>query len=171
MVKSNNGKLAPAEIRSFKKALLLKRAELLGDVKSMEDEVLRRDSGNLSHMPIHLAELGSDNYQMEHTLCLVDSDKRLLIEIDNALYRIETGEYGKCQIDGVAISKARLKAIPWASFCIECASLSEKKHFTKYGNTTWKDFSFTIDFEADDDKYYSNKTSQIINEDILKDID
>jgi len=73
-----------------------------------------------------MADLGTDNYEMENTLGLVDSEMKLLVEIDGALLRIENGTYGICQADNEPIPKERLKAIPWARYCIACASLLEK---------------------------------------------
>lgn len=170
--KKNNGKLTPAEMRSIKKALLFKRAELLGDVLSMEDEALRRDTNSSSHMPIHLADLGSDNYQMEHTLNLVGSERRLLSEINDALSRIDEGVYGKCQRDSHPIPKARLKAIPWTRFCINCASISEKRYVAGNSGSKGQDFSYALDIESDHDiKKHHGKSEQIINEDILEDTD
>jgi RNA polymerase-binding transcription factor DksA len=77
-------------------------------------------------MPIHMADVGSDTFEMENTLGLMDSERKLLKEIDDALDRIENGTYGICEGAGGTIAKARLKAIPWARYCVKCASLSEK---------------------------------------------
>ena len=170
--KKNNGKLTKADIRNIRTALLLKRAEILGDVISMEDEALRRDTNNSSHMPIHLADIGSDNYQMEHTLNLVGSERRLLSEINDALSRIDKGVYGKCQGDGHLIPKARLKAIPWARFCINCAALSEKRYVAAYNGPKGQDFSYAVDIESDDDvKKNSSRSRQVIKEDLLGETD
>ena len=122
----NTNKLSPAEISKFKTLLLAKRSEILGNVLSMEDETLRRQRSDLSNMPIHMADAGSDNYEIENTLGLMDSERKLLREIDEALDRIEEGTYGTCEGSGKLIPKARLEAIPWAKYCVEHANMLEK---------------------------------------------
>jgi RNA polymerase-binding protein DksA len=119
--------LTPAEIEKFKALLLAKRSEILDNVNHMEDETLRKQRSDLSNMPIHLADAGSDTFELENTLGLVGSERKLLQEIDNALERIENNTYGICE-GGTEhnIPKARLKAIPWARYCVKCASLAEK---------------------------------------------
>lgn len=118
--------LTPAEIEKFKALLLAKRGEILDSVTHMEDETLRKPRSDLSNMPIHLADAGSDTFELENTLGLVGSERKMLQEIDDALDRIENGTYGICEGGAEPISKARLKAIPWARYCVKCASLSEK---------------------------------------------
>ena len=122
----NTNKLSPAEISKFKTLLLAKRSEILGNVLSMEDETLRRQRSDLSNMPIHMADAGSDNYEIENTLGFMDSERKLLREIDEALDRIEEGTYGTCEGSGKLIPKARLEAIPWAKYCVEHANMLEK---------------------------------------------
>ena len=124
--KQDNNKLTPAEIEKFKAILLAKKNEILGNVISMEIEALRRESGDLSRLPIHMADLGTDNFDQELTLGLMEGERKLLIEINDALGRIEDGTFGICQGSGKPIPKARLEAIPWAKYCVEYASMREK---------------------------------------------
>jgi RNA polymerase-binding protein DksA len=118
--------LTPDEIEKFKALLLAKRSEILDNVTHMENETLRKQRSDLSNMPIHMADVGSDTFETENTLGLMDSERKLLAEIDDALERIENNIYGICEGGGEAITKARLKAIPWARYCVKCANLSEK---------------------------------------------
>ena len=118
--------LTSEEIESFKAALLKKRREILKDVIHMEDEVLHKERSDLSNMPYHLADAGSDSFELENTLGLVGSERSLFAEIEQALERIESGTYGMCQLGDEPIPKARLKAIPWARYCVACANLVEK---------------------------------------------
>jgi DnaK suppressor protein len=83
-------------------------------------------SGDLSSMPIHMADLGTDNFEQEFSLDLMDSERRLLVEIEDALHRIETGTYGICEGTGKPISKARLEAQPWARYSVEYAKMVEE---------------------------------------------
>ena len=118
--------LTPDQITRFKALLLEKRREILGNVNFMEGETLRKASTDLSSMPFHMADMGTDNYELENTVGLVDSERKILIEIEDALGRIEDGAYGVCQGHNGPIPRARLEAIPWARHCVDCAGLSEK---------------------------------------------
>jgi RNA polymerase-binding transcription factor DksA len=117
-----------SEMIVFKEKLHIIRSRLRGDVTKMAEVALRKSGieGNDSNaMPIHMAELGSDNFEQEFTLGLMEADEGTLGSIDSALERIQDGSYGKCiQCDG-AISKARLNAIPYTPVCIKCAEIQE----------------------------------------------
>ncbi len=115
------------ELKHYKEILLTKRAELIGDVTSMEKQALNDGSGALSHQPQHIAEQGSDTYDQTLALEIAAQDRRLVKEIDDALNRIEAGTYGICELSGKAISKHRLEELPWARFSIEAAREQERK--------------------------------------------
>lgn len=135
----------------FKALLVAKRNEILNNVISMENETLRKERTDLSNLPIHMGDMGTDNYEMENTLGLMDSERKLLVEIEHALERIENGTYGICQGSGEPISKERLKAIPWAKYCVEYANLLEKglvKKDTSFGCSI---YNFGIDDEQETD--------------------
>ena len=110
--------------------LLDKRREILNNVSEIEDETLRKSrldaSGDLSSMPIHMADIGTDNYEQEFALGLMDSERKLLREIDDAMRRIDEGTYGVCEGTGKPIPKARLEAQPWARYCVEYARKLEQ---------------------------------------------
>ena len=122
--------LTPKELAHFQHLLLAKRGELVGDVNSMEDEALQKSklsaSGDLSTMPIHMADIGTANYEQEFALGLLDGERKLLREINEALQRIEDRTYGICEGTGREISKARLEANPWARYCVEYARMVEQ---------------------------------------------
>jgi len=126
--KKNN--LLVSEIERFRRILLAKRREIVGDVNEMHDEALKKSrldaAGDLSSMPIHMADLGTDNFEQEFALELMDSERKLLREIDDALERIANGTYGICEGTGKPIPKARLKAQPWARYSVEYAQKLEK---------------------------------------------
>ena len=143
--------LTPAEIEEFKAMLWAKRNEILGNVTTMEFEALRRDSSGLSNMPTHMADLGTDNYEIDNILGLMDSERKILMEIDDALGRIENGTYGICEINGEPIPKARLEAIPWARYCITCAGLIEKGLLVKENSLDMGD-----EFFDDSNSYYDD---------------
>ena len=127
---TRNGRLTAKDIKHFKNVLLQKRREILQNVFEIEGEALRKSrldaSGDLSSMPIHMADLGTDNFQQEFSLELMDGERRLLLEIDDALNRMENRTYGVCEGTGKLISKARLEAKPWARYCVEYARMLEQ---------------------------------------------
>jgi DnaK suppressor protein len=118
-------RLTTAELEEFRQMLLEKRRDLIGDVRTLESEALRQgrsgESGPGSTMPIHMADLGSDTWEQELTLGLIENERGLLREIDEALSRIEDRTYGICTATNKPITKARLRAKPWAKYCIEHA--------------------------------------------------
>jgi RNA polymerase-binding protein DksA len=122
--------LTAADKEHYKQMLLEKRREILINVNEFEDEALKKSrldaSGDLSSMPIHMADIGTDNYEQEFALGLLDSERKLLREIDNALGRIEKGTYGVCEGTGKPIRKARLEAQPWARYCVDYARKLEQ---------------------------------------------
>ncbi len=118
------------ELKAFKEQLLALRARLRGDVSQMAETALKKNRdaahGTLSSMPIHMADLGSDNFEQEFTLSLVETEGVTLAQIEAALERIEDGTYGTCEECGVKIPKSRLMAIPYATMCVKCASRLEQ---------------------------------------------
>lgn len=124
--RKNQAGLSAKELEHYRELLLLKRRELVGDMSSMEREALRSTGTNLSNLPLHMADQGTDNYEQEFTLGLVEKDRQLLRELNTALAKIMDGSYGICEGTGKPISKPRLEAQPWAKFSIEHARAMEK---------------------------------------------
>ncbi|MBM4003898.1 MAG: TraR/DksA family transcriptional regulator [Planctomycetes bacterium] len=115
-----------SEAKVFKELLVKLRARLRGDVNAMAESALKKTrseaSGDLSSMPIHPADVGSDNFEQEFTLSLMENEEETLEQIDFALERIVEGVYGQCvECDG-KILKARLQAIPHTPHCVKCAA-------------------------------------------------
>lgn len=119
-------RLNDKQLGEFKQRLLEKRRMLTGDVRHLTHDALRRDgAGDLSNMPIHMADIGSDNWEQEFTLGLIENEQQLVREIDYALARIGDRTYGVCVATGKHIGIARLRAKPWAKYCIEYARQQE----------------------------------------------
>jgi DnaK suppressor protein len=125
-----NQRLSQADLDHFRELLLRKRGEISGNVVEIEGETLKKSrldaSGDLSSMPIHMADLGTDNYEQEFALGLMDGERRILHEIDAALQRIQEGTYGICEGTGELIPRARLEAQPWARYCVDYARKIEE---------------------------------------------
>jgi RNA polymerase-binding protein DksA len=122
--------LSEEELEYYWELLLKKRAEILGDVSQMESSAIKKDSderaGNGSSMPIHMADIGSDNYEQDFTIGLIGSERKLLDMVNAALRRIKMGTFGICLGTGKPISKKRLEAMPWAKYCVQYAGQIEK---------------------------------------------
>jgi len=121
-----------ADMKAYKERLLSLRARLRGDVTQMAEAALKKNrneaNGDLSSMPIHMADIGSDNFEQEFTLSLMESEEDTLEQIEASLERIEDGTYGQCEECGVKIPKTRLNAIPYATLCVKCASQQEQSY-------------------------------------------
>ena len=118
-----------AEMKVYRERLLLIRGRLRGDVHAMANAALNKTrseaSGDLSSMPIHMADVGSDNFEQEFTLSLLENEEGTLDKIEAALERIEDGVYGSCVECSGKIPKTRLNAIPYTPHCVKCASKLE----------------------------------------------
>ena len=125
------------EIKKYKLRLLELRQRLRGDVTSMADVALGSESSESTSMPIHMAELGSENFEQEFTLSLMASEEGTLNLIEGALIRIENGNYATCTECEKKIPKTRLNAIPYAPLCFKCAESGESAtnghRFTDHG--------------------------------------
>lgn len=121
--------LTDEQLGEFRQMLLAKRAELIGDVERMSDGAFNRtnsSAGDHSTMPIHMADLGSDNWEQDFTIGLIANERALVLEIDEALARTEDRTYGMCLATRKRITLARLRAKPWAKYCIEHARAREE---------------------------------------------
>jgi len=150
MSRKRKSRLTAAELAYFRELLVEKLKEIIGDVNHIELGALktsRQDSaGDLSSMPIHMADIGSDNYEQEFSLSLMDSERKIVREIHEALKRIQDGTYGVCEGTGEPIPKIRLKGIPWTRYCLKFAELVEK------GLATEPDHAFMDESELSDDE-------------------
>jgi RNA polymerase-binding protein DksA len=115
------------ELRKYRKILRERHSRLTKDMNHLQDEAMGDDaSGDLSSMPFHMADLGTETYDKDFALGLIENGAEELEEVTQALARIEDGTYGSCAECGGRIPKARLQAIPYASHCIQCKEKLEK---------------------------------------------
>lgn len=148
--------LSPEELEHFRQLLLAKLKEITGDVHWLENQGLHRSrqdsTGDLSNMPIHMADIGTDTYEQEFSLGLMDSERRLVREILDALRRIEQGTYGICEGTGKPIPKGRLEANPWARYCVEYASLLEQGKVIEHRHSGPIRFADGLEEEIDEEE-------------------
>ncbi len=117
------------ELESFRSELLSLRQRLVGNMRYLSEAAQSQseENGNMrGGAPLHPAETGSDNFEQEFTMSLMENENRALEMVEHALKRIEEGTYGTCESCGERIPKARLKAIPFTSLCVKCAEAHEK---------------------------------------------
>lgn len=123
----NKAGFGERDLQHFRELLLNKRREILGDVSSMEREALSENKSDLSNLPVHMADQGTDAYEQEFTLGLVENNRALLKDINDAMAKIQNGTYGLCEGTAKPISRPRLEAIPWVRYSMEFAQMREKK--------------------------------------------
>ena len=123
--------LKTEELESYRNMLQGLRSRLRGDLDQMTDEALRRNqnetSGNLSNVPLHMADVGTENYDQEFTLSLIENEQATLEQVQSALNRIDVGNYGRCEECLEPIAKPRLQALPYTRHCIQCARKLESR--------------------------------------------
>lgn len=160
--KKSGTNLTPEELRHYRELLLEKLKEITGDVHWLESEGLHRSrqdtTGDLSNMPIHMADIGTDTYEQEFSLGLMDSERKLVREILDALIRIDRGTYGICEGTGKPIPKGRLEANPWARYSVEYASLLEQGKVIEHRYTGPVRFADVLDEEEGDEEAEETET-------------
>ena len=116
-------------IRKQKQKLLQLRDAMVDSMAGVAQGTLRSraEGSEASAFGMHQADAGSDAYDRDFALSLLSQEQDALYEIDEALKRIELGTYGKCEMSGKPIPHARLEAIPFARFTVECQSQLEKQ--------------------------------------------
>jgi RNA polymerase-binding protein DksA len=119
------------QLEYYKQILIRKRAELIGDVSTMEHEALRGSSGSLSNLPQHIAEQGTDAFDQSLSLDLAAADRKLIKEIEDALKRIADGTFGICELTGKPIKADRLEELPWARYTIDAARMLERQQMSR----------------------------------------
>ena len=122
--KKQTRKLSRKRLDHYRQLLVEKMYEILGDVSALE-ETLFQGSGDLSKMPVHLADVGTDSYEQEFNLGLVAEERKTLLDIQHAMDRLVDGSFGICEGLGTPIESNRLEAIPWTRYSLKYARMIE----------------------------------------------
>jgi RNA polymerase-binding transcription factor DksA len=112
-------KLPEGQKKILKDLLFTMRERILGQIRSLKGDSLRRDD------EVNNAEDGTDAFERQFALNLVSSENDAVFEIDEALQRLEEGIYGVCEDCAGLIEMPRLKALPFVRKCVGCQSKSE----------------------------------------------
>ena len=116
----------------YKQRLLDKEREIVEEMARLEDEA--RDSGGAE-----VRDSIDDATSSQGTSEALEEDalvSQTLIQVRDALKRIEDGTYGKCNACGRQIEAARLEAVPWAAYCLEDQEKQDKRTHAPQGGST-----------------------------------
>ncbi len=123
--------MTKAELEKYRQQLLDLGKSRKGKVKDLQAEALQsaggEAGGNLSNVPVHMADLASENFEQEMSIRLLETEEQIVEEIAEALERIANGSFGRCQECSKEISKERLSAIPYTPLCIDCANQAQRQ--------------------------------------------
>jgi DnaK suppressor protein len=129
-------KFSPAFLERQKIKLSELRDHIVDQMQGVTKDSLReRGEGGGSAFGMHQADAGSDAYEKDFALSLLSQEQDALYEIESALKRIQAHVYGVCEMSGQPIPVARLEAIPFARFTVECQARFEQEH---KGKNRWE---------------------------------
>jgi RNA polymerase-binding transcription factor DksA len=118
------------ELEGHRQRLFVLGNRLKGADSALAQSALRQAggdaSGGLSNAPLHMADLGTDNYEQEVSSSLLENERQIEGQVAAALDRIEKGTFGRCERCGKEIGQGRLEALPYARFCVDCARAAEE---------------------------------------------
>ena len=112
-----------AAVRKELQARLVEQRQEIVDLYEHDLAVGQASSDERSE---DIVDRANDAYNREFMFSLSTTERELLQQIDQALMRIDKGEFGECQNCSDPISEERLRAVPWARYCIDCQELEEK---------------------------------------------
>jgi len=122
-------KMDAKKLDFFKNLLFKMKCQIAGDIRSMADESAGdlADKGDVSGHAMHMADVATDMYDREFNLSLASNDREILQKIDAALSRIDKKTFGFCLKSGKRIPDTRLKALPYAEYCLEVQEELDRK--------------------------------------------
>jgi DnaK suppressor protein len=118
------------DLERFEKELAEQRERVASQQSQLGDSArrsLRESSGELSAYTFHMADLGTDAMEREQSFLLASNLTRTLAEIDDALRRVKSGEFGVCETCHKAIEMKRLRALPYARCCLACQETEDRR--------------------------------------------
>jgi RNA polymerase-binding protein DksA len=111
------------ELAHFRELIVEKRKEILEELETLKASMMDVQTGEYvtenSTYSLHM-EQGTDTMEREKTFLFASREGKFLNYLDDALKRIEKGDYGFCLDCGSLIDKERLEAVPHAQLCIKC---------------------------------------------------
>ena len=142
------------EMERFRTLLLEKQRELTDAYKTTKGES-REQPGDGTEDYIDYAV---SSYAKEFLLSLTELDRKQLIQVEEALRRIDRGEYGRCLQCGEPINPKRLEVQPWARHCVRCQELEEQGLLPQY--------SYAAEEASDEDEEGPAAVADLPDEDV-----
>jgi len=96
------------------------------EILNMYKQDLRAGQESADDGTEDIVDRANNAYNRELMFSLSDTERNTLLQIENALRRMDEGTYGRCSNCGQNIALPRLEALPWARFCVDCQELAEK---------------------------------------------
>lgn len=154
-------KLTPFLEKQRERLLILKDT-LLDSMNGVARDSLRSQTGgDASAFGMHQADAGSDAYDRDFALSLLSQEQDSLYEIDQALKRIDDGTYGVCEVSGKQIMKARLEALPFTRYTVECqAEIEKRNRYQRNRQPVTSLFGLTDDESDGDDEEPATDTKE-----------
>ncbi len=124
MNKQSSVKMSQQTVEKFRSQLEQLALRVRADADQLAEQVQSGSGagGNLSTVPVHLGDMGTDEFMQEMNATLLDNEQYLVDEARAALRRIEAGTFGVCESCGKPVPKERLDVLPHTRFCVRCAS-------------------------------------------------
>ena len=122
-------KVTNTDFNKFRRVLEELSSRVRSDTDGMFEQVRAGSGGNggdLSNAPFHLGDMGTDEFLYDMNATLLVNEQYIVVEARDALVRLENGNFGICESCGQSIPTARLEAIPFARFCVQCAEANDQ---------------------------------------------
>jgi DnaK suppressor protein len=116
-----------AELDKVRRQLQADVAGLTAEIEQAESAIAERLGDAVTDAGDDPADAGAKTFQREHELALTQNSRTLLELGERALARIDSGTFGVCESCGKPIGKARLRAFPRATLCVECKQREERR--------------------------------------------
>ena len=113
-----------AKLNSFKKQILSRLDDVNHEVNDMKEGVVNQKPTKSmspdSIYSVHMADAGTDAHQMEKNFLFIARENHYIKNLENALERIDSGNFGVCSLCGELIPEERMIEVPNATKCVEC---------------------------------------------------
>ncbi|HEY4561804.1 MAG TPA: TraR/DksA family transcriptional regulator [Thermoanaerobaculia bacterium] len=127
MARTEKAKAAVVEVpQDHYQALRLRLQNQRDEILNMYKQDLRAGQESADDGTEDIVDRANNAYNRELMFSLSDTERNTLLQIENALRRMDEGTYGRCSNCGQSIALPRLEALPWARFCVDCQELAEK---------------------------------------------
>jgi DnaK suppressor protein len=131
MAEEQGRRFTTTQLSDLRRKLETSRTNLLSTERDAEREGLtdlsEEETGEISHVRTHAADLGSDEFQRDLMLSLADDEIREIQDIEDALIKIQKETYGICEECAGEIPFERLEVLPYARYCGPCEMKLEKR--------------------------------------------